>query len=74
MNVSIQCAVILVSWTDWTFLGIVLFGFILFLYGANVYDAIIGWVGVYLFLGGILAFLVFYIYGELTKKPEVQNP
>jgi uncharacterized membrane protein len=62
------------SLTDWACLGTVILGFVLFLYGANFYDAVVGWVGVYLFLGGILAFLVFYIYGELTKKPEVQNP
>jgi hypothetical protein len=49
-------------------------GFVLTLYGANFYDALIGWVGVYLFLGGILALVVFYIYGELTKKAEIQNP
>jgi uncharacterized membrane protein len=62
------------SLTDWACLGTVILGFVLFLYGANFYDAVVGWVGVYLFFGGILAFLVFYIYGELTKKPEVQNP
>jgi hypothetical protein len=62
------------SLTDWACLGTIILGFVLFLYGANFYDAVVGWVGVYLFLGGILAFLVFYIYGELTKKPEVQNP
>jgi len=66
--------VIKMSWTDWACLGFVILGFVLLLYGANVYDALIGWVGVYLFLGGILVFLVFYIYGELKKKPEVQNP
>jgi peptidoglycan/LPS O-acetylase OafA/YrhL len=62
------------SWTDWACLGIVILGFVLFLYGANFYDAVIGWVGVYLFFGGIIAFLVIYIYRELTKKEEVQNP
>jgi hypothetical protein len=62
------------SWTDWACLGIVVLGFMLFLYGANVFNAVIGWVGVYLFFGGIIAFLVLYIYGELTKKTEVQNP
>jgi membrane-bound ClpP family serine protease len=61
------------SWTDWACLGIVILGFVLFLYGANFYDAVIGWVGVYLFFGGIIVFLVFYIYNEL-KKPEIQNP
>ena len=62
------------SWTDWAILAIVIMGFILFLYGANFYDAVIGWVGVFLFFGGIIAFFVLYIYDELTKKEEVQNP
>jgi hypothetical protein len=58
---------------DWACLVAVILGFVLFLYGANVYNAIVGWVGVYFFFGGILVFLVRYIYGELTKKEEVQN-
>jgi hypothetical protein len=62
------------SWTDWACLGMVISGFALFLYGANFYNGVVGWVGVYLFLGGILAFLIFYIYNELTKKVAVQNP
>jgi len=62
------------SLTDWACLGTVILGFVLFLYGANFYDAVIGWVGVYLMIGGILVFLLFYIYNELTKKGEVQNP
>jgi len=52
----------------------VILGFVLFLYGANFYDIVIGWVGVYLIIGGILVFLLFYIYNELTKKVKVQNP
>ncbi len=59
---------------DWACLGAVIIGFVLFLYGANVFNAVVGWVGVYFFFGGILVFLVLYIYGELTKKEEVQNP
>jgi hypothetical protein len=55
-------------------LGMTILGFVLFLYGANFYDAVIGWVGVYLIIGGILVFLLFYIYNELTKKVKVQNP
>jgi len=62
------------SWTDWVCLGIIVLGFVLFLYGANYFDATIGWAGVYLFIIGILAILVLYIYGELTKKVNVQNP
>jgi membrane-bound ClpP family serine protease len=56
------------SWTDWVCLGIIVLGFVLFLYGANYFDATIGWAGVYLFIIGILAILILYIYGELTKK------
>jgi membrane-bound ClpP family serine protease len=62
------------SRTDWVCLGIIVLGFVLFLYGANYFDATIGWVGVYLFIIGILAILILYIYGELTKKVNVQNP
>ncbi len=51
----------------------VLLGFALFLCGANFYATVVGWIGVGLFFGGILTFLVLYIYGEL-KKTEVQKP
>jgi membrane-bound ClpP family serine protease len=63
------------SWINWACLGIVILGIILFLYGANYYDAVVGWAGVFIFVAGILAFLIRYIYGELTKKVETpQNP
>jgi hypothetical protein len=62
------------AWTDWACLGVVILGAVLFLYGANFYEATVGWVGVYLFAGGIVAFLALYVYGELTKKPKAQNP
>ena len=62
------------SRTDWACLGVVILGFAFFLYGANVFDAVVGWIGVYFFFGGVLVFLVLYIYDELTKKEEVQNP
>jgi multisubunit Na+/H+ antiporter MnhB subunit len=62
------------SWTDWTLLGIFIFGFLLFLYGANTYNAIVGYSGVYLFIGSIVAYLVIYIYKEITKKEPIQNP
>jgi membrane-bound ClpP family serine protease len=62
------------SRTNWACLGIIVLGFVLFLYGANYFDATIGWAGVCLFVIGILGMLVLYIYGELTKKANVQNP
>ena len=56
------------SWINWAILGIMILGCALFLYGANYFDAVVGWVGMYLFVLGILALLVRYIYGQLTKK------
>jgi membrane-bound ClpP family serine protease len=56
------------SRTDWVCLGIIVLGVMLFLYGANYYNAIVGWAGVYLFITGILVIIVLYIYGELIKK------
>jgi hypothetical protein len=60
---------------DWAFLGIFIIGFLLFLYGANYYNAVVGYTGVYLFIGSIIAYLILYVYKELTKKsPSVQKP
>ena len=56
------------SWTDWTLLGLFIIGFLLFLYGANVYNATVGYSGVFLFIGSITAYVVIYVYKELAKK------
>jgi membrane-bound ClpP family serine protease len=56
------------SYTDWVLLGLFIAGFLLFLYGANTYNAIIGYSGIYLFISSIAAYLVLYIYKEVTKK------
>jgi len=55
------------SWINGLYLGIVILGVMLFLYGANNYDAVVGWTGVFLCIAAILAFLIHYIYRELTK-------
>jgi membrane-bound ClpP family serine protease len=57
------------SWTSWACLGVFILGFLLFILGANIYNAIVGYTGVYLFIGAIVAYLVMYLYRELTKKP-----
>ncbi len=59
------------SYTDWALLGLFILGFILFLYGANTYNAIVGYSGVYLFIGSIVAYLILYIYKEISKKKPV---
>jgi hypothetical protein len=43
------------------------------LYGANVYDNFVGWTGVFLFVGGILAWLVLFVYGKVMKR-RTQKP
>jgi hypothetical protein len=56
------------SWTDWSLLVVFIAGFLLFLYGANTYNAIVGYSGIYLFIGSIAAYLIIYIYKELSKR------
>lgn len=58
------------SYTDWALLGLFIAGFLLFLYGANTYNAVAGYGGVYLFIGSIAAYLILYIYKELTRKQQ----
>jgi len=58
------------SWINWVCLGLIVLGVVLFLYGANYYDATVGWAGVYLFTLGILIIIALYVYGELTKKAK----
>jgi hypothetical protein len=50
------------------FLFVVILGFVLFLYGSNYYNALVGWVGVYLFVGAILVWVLLYLYGRLKGK------
>jgi len=59
------------SYTDWVLLGLFIAGFLLFLYGANTYNAIVGYGGIYLFIGSIVAYLVLYIFKEITKKKPI---
>ena len=49
-------------------------GILLFLYGANYYDSIVGWVGVALVAASLVGLLVLYVYDELTKRTHIQKP
>ena len=62
------------SWTDWACICIFILGFLLFLVGANIYNVIVGYSGIYLFIGAIAAYLIIYVYKELTKTTSIQNP
>ena len=57
---------------DWACIGLIIFGIVLFLIGANYYNAVVGWLGVFLFLGGILALIALYAY-NLLNKPKLQQ-
>lgn len=62
------------SKTDLACLGIFIAGFLLFLYGANTYQAATGYLGVFLFIGSIAAYLIIYIIKELKKpKPKTHT-
>jgi hypothetical protein len=47
---------------------VVVIGFVLFLYGANYYDATVGWTGVGLFVGGIVLYVVLKLLESNQKK------
>ena len=61
------------SRADWVFFGLVILGIILFLIGANYYNDVVGWLGVFLFVGSIVAWIMLYVYNWL-KSRKVQNP
>lgn len=64
----------MISWVNWLCVGLVIMGSVLFLVGANTYNAIVGWAGVCMFIGGILIYLVFYVYAKLKKREIAQKP
>ena len=55
------------SMAYWACIGLMALGFVLFLYGANYYNAAVGFAGEFVFIFGIVAALVVYIYNELKK-------
>jgi|GEM_PF-5849380 hypothetical protein len=43
-------------------------GIVLFLYGANYYNNIVGWTGVYLFAAALVIALVAYTYRHMKTR------
>ncbi|MCL1978450.1 MAG: hypothetical protein FWG55_10205 [Candidatus Bathyarchaeota archaeon] len=62
------------SWLSWVSVILVIAGLGLFLYGANVYNAVVGWTGFSLGIAGILLYVVTYLYAQLRKKEPKQAP
>jgi membrane-bound ClpP family serine protease len=55
-------------WKEPLCLLLVVVGVVLFLYGANYYDAVVGWTGVGVFVGGIVLYVVLKAYDYVAKK------
>lgn len=49
-------------------LGAVVMGIVLFLYGANYYNSLIGWAGVYIIVVGFIVRILLLIWKNLTRK------
>jgi len=47
---------------------VIVVGVILFLYGANYYNAVIGWAGFSLIIGSFFAEIVLKVYESVRKK------
>lgn len=62
--------IFVLSWRDLVGLGLVLVGIVLFLYGANYFDALIGWAGIFLVVGGIIAEVTLKLIEAARKKGE----
>jgi hypothetical protein len=63
----------MMSWVNLLCIALVIVGFVLFLVGANIYNSFVGWAGVYMVIGGILIYLIFYVIAEFKKEKNTQN-
>lgn len=61
------------SKTDWGCLGAFILGFLFFLIGANYYNAVVGSIGIFLSIGSIMAYLIIYIYKQVTKPAQPES-
>ena len=61
------------SWMDLICLCMVIVGVVAFLYGANYYDALIGWTGVYLAIAGFLVKIVLMVWESLKGSEKKED-
>jgi membrane-bound ClpP family serine protease len=62
------------SWKDIVCVILVILGIVLFLYGSNAYDAVAGYAGIGLFIGGIVLYAVLQAYKAVLKNSEKLEP
>jgi drug/metabolite transporter (DMT)-like permease len=62
------------SWKDIVCIILVILGIVLFLYGSNAYDAVSGYTGIGLFVGGIVLYAVLQVYKSLLKNSKKLEP
>jgi hypothetical protein len=55
-------------WKDIACLFVIMIGVVLFLYGANYYDVIAGWSGVFLIISGFFVRIILILYEMLKGK------
>jgi divalent metal cation (Fe/Co/Zn/Cd) transporter len=58
------------SWNDIASFALVILGIVLFLYGSNAYDAVAGYTGIGLFIGGIVLYAVLQACKAVLKNGE----
>jgi drug/metabolite transporter (DMT)-like permease len=62
------------SRADWVFFALIVLGVIFFLIGANYWNDVVGWLGVFLITGSIVIWVLLYVYrsleGRHAPKPE----
>ncbi len=58
------------SRADWVCIIIIILGAILFLVGGNVYNGVVGWAGVLLFVAGIAGLILLFVYNLLKNRSE----
>ena len=61
------------SRNDWVCVGIMILGIVLFLYGANYYDNVVGWTGLYFVVGGFVALVLLAVYNTLKPAPSSEG-
>jgi hypothetical protein len=56
------------SRADWVFFALIVLGAILFIIGANYWNDVVGWLGVFLFTGSIVVWVIVWVYSSLKSR------